>query len=215
MKKFIYLFIIFTSLLFAGTGFTGPMYFTDDVEFESEVVFANGQTRKVRIMPEEARLDGTASATLAEYGGTDGQTQISALKFDADGGATGDDLAYISWIVPDGYVTDSARLNVAYTFSTAEDAADEAQFDFAVNAVAAGEALDAAGTALANQATVIGDASADNGKLHISQYNIEVETIAIDDLVTIEIAVDESASALANSGTLDVLYFEIEYESTE
>ncbi len=100
-------------------------------------------------------------------------------------------------------------------FSTAEDAADEAQFDFTVNSVAAGETLDAAGTALADQTTVISDASADNGKLHITQYNIEVEDIVIDDMVTIQIAVDESASALSASGTLDVLYLEIEYESTE
>jgi len=178
------------------------------------VTFTGGQTKMVMFDPKVVALDGTAPPTLGDIG-TDGQTQISALKFDADGGATGDDVAYISWKVPDGYVTDSARLNVCYTFGAAEDAADEAQFDFTVNAVAAGEALDAAGTALADQATVIADASTGEGKLYITQYNIEVETIAVDDLVTIEIAVDESESALSASGTLDVLYFEIEYESTE
>jgi len=176
--------------------------------------FSAGQTRKIKFLPKTVELDGTAPPALADIG-TDGQTNISALQFDADGGATGDDIAFISWLVPDGYVVDSARLNVAYTFSTAEDAADEAQFDFTVNAVAPGEALDAAGTALADQTTVIADASTGNGLLYVSQYNIEVEDIAVDDLVTILIAVDESASALANSGTLDVLYFEIEYESTE
>ena len=180
----------------------------------SGVVFTQGQTRKVKFTPKEVELDGTSPAALTDHG-TDGHTNISVLAFDADGGATGDDIAYISWVVPDGYIVDSARLNVAYTFSTAEDAADEAQFDFTVNSVAAGEALDAAGTALADQTTVIADASADNGKLHISQYNIEVEDIAVDDMVTIQIAVDESASALSASGTLDVLYLEIEYESTE
>lgn len=178
------------------------------------VVFTAGQTRKVKFLPKDIELDGTAPAALTDTG-TDGQTNISVIAFDADGGSSGDDIAFFSWLVPDGYVADSARLNVAYTFSTAEDAADEAQFDFTVNAVGAGEALDAAGTALADQSTVVGDASADNGKLHITQYNIEVEDIAVDDLVTIMVAVDESASALANSGTLDVLYFEIEYESTE
>ena len=178
------------------------------------VTFSGGQTRKVRFDPKVVELDGTAPPTLDDIG-TDDQCNISALLFDADGGDTGDDIAYISWLVPDGYVTDSARLNVCYTFSAAEDAADEAQFDFAVNAVAAGETLDAAGTALADQTTVIADASTGNGKLYITQYNIEVEDIVVDDLVTIEIAVDESASALAASGTLDVLYFEIEYESTE
>lgn len=188
----------------SGTGIT----MTDTV------TFSGGQTRKVRFDPKEVALDGTTPPTLGAVG-TDGQCNVSALKFDADGGATGDDIAYISWLVPDGYVVDSARLNVCYTFSAAEDAADEAQFDFTVNAVAAGETIDAAGTALANQTTVIADASTDNGKLHITQYNIEVEDIAVDDLVTVQILVDENVSALAASGTLDVLYLEIEYESTE
>lgn len=184
------------------------------ITMSDTVTFSGGQTRKVKFLPKEIELDGTSPAGLADIG-TDGQTNISVLTFDADGGATGDDIAYISWVVPDGYVVDSARLNVCYTFSTAEDAADEAQFDFTVNAVAAGEALDAAGTALADQTTVIANAAADNGKLHITQYNIEVEDIVVDDMVTIQIAVDESASALSASGTLNVLYFEIEYESTE
>ena len=173
-----------------------------------------GVTKKKWITPKELELDGTNPPTLSDYG-TDGQTNISALQFDADGGSTGDDIAYYEWRVPDGYITDSLRLNVEYTFSTAEDAADEAQFDFTVNAVAAGEALDAAGTALADQTTVISDASADNGNRHFTQYNIEVEDIEVDDLVVIQIVVDESASALANSGTLDVTGLELEWESTE
>ena len=184
-----------------------------DLTIAGTATFSTGQTRMVRWDPKDVELDGTNPATLTDIG-TDGQCNISSLVFDADGGVNGDDLCYITWKVPDGYVVDSARLNVAYTFTDALDAADEAQFDFAVNAVAAGEALDAAGTALADQSTVISDASADNGKLHVTQYNIEVEDIAVDDLVTIEIAVDESASAV-DAGTFNVLYFEIEYESTE
>jgi len=187
---------------------------TTGITMSDTVTFSGGQTRKLMFLPKEIELDGTNPPALSDHG-TDGQCNISVLQFDADGGVTGDDIAYISWLVPDGYVVDSARLNVGYTFSTAEDAADEAQFDFTVNAVAAGETLDAAGTALADQTTVIADASADNGKLHITQYNIEVEDIAVDDLVTIKIAVDESASALAASGTPHVLYCEIEWESTE
>jgi hypothetical protein len=181
----------------------------------SGVTFTNGQTRKLMFHPKDVELDGTNPPALTDYG-TDAQCNISVLQFDADGGITGDDICYISWLVPDGYVVDSARLNIGYSFDTAEDgAADEAQFDFAVNAVAAGEALDAAGTDLLNQTTVIADATADNGKLHITQYNIEVEDIAVDDLVTIEIAVDESASGIDQATGLDVLYLEIEWESTE
>jgi hypothetical protein len=178
------------------------------------VVFTNGQTRKQFFTPKEVELDGTNPATLTDIG-TDGQANVSTLTFDADGGATGDDIVYLMWHVPDGYVTDSARLNIAYSFSTAEDAADEAQFDFTVNAIAQNEAIDAAGTALADQTTVIAAASTDNGNIHTSQYNIEVEDIVIDDYVIIEVAVDESASALTASSTLDVHYFEIEWESTE
>jgi len=166
--------------------------------------------------PKEVELDGTSPPTLTDHG-TDGQTNVSILEFDANpAGGTGDDTCYISWMVPDGYYTDSARLNIGYTFDTAEGlAADEAQFDFTVNAVAAGEAIDGGGTGLVDQTTVVADATADNGNLHITQYNIEVEDIVINDLVTIQIAVDESASAWDQSGTLDVVYFEIEWESTE
>jgi len=184
------------------------------INMTDNVVFNGGQTRKVKFVPKDVELDGTEAPALTDIG-TDGQCNVSALAFDADGGGS-DDSVYISWQVPDGYIDDSATLLIAYTFSTAEDAADEAQFDFTVDAVAAGETIDAAGTATADQTTVISDASADNGKLHITEYDcIEKEEIDVDDFVTIKITVDVSASALAASGTLDVLYFEIEYESTE
>jgi hypothetical protein len=201
----------------ANRGYIGAGDYNDPLyniinEWETELNASN--TVMVDYYPAAVELDGTSAPALTDIG-TDGQANISTLAFDADAGATGDDIAFINWTVPDGYVTDSARLNVWYSFSTAEDAADEAQFDFTVDAVAAGEALDAAGTALADQATVIADGSADEGKLHITQYNIEVEEIAVDDLVTIKIVVDESASALENSGTLDVHKFQIEYESSE
>lgn len=184
------------------------------LDASSGVVFTQGQTRKQFFNPKDVELDGTNPAALTDIG-TDGQANVSTLTFDADGGATGDDVVYLMWHVPDGYVTDSARLNVAYSFSAAEDAADEAQFDFTVNAIAQNEAIDAAGTALSDQTTVIADGSTDNDNIHTSQYNIEVEVIAVDDYVIIEVAVDESASALTASGTLDVHYFEIEWESTE
>jgi len=180
------------------------------------VVFTNGQTRKTLFYPMHVELDGASPPALATHG-TNGQTNVSILEFDANlAGGTGDDTCYISWMVPDGYVTDSARLNIGYLFDTAEGlAADEAQFDFTVNSVAPGEAVDGAGTALADQTTVVADATADNGNLHVTQYNIEVEDIVIDDLVTIKISVDESASEWDQSGTCDVVYFEIEWESTE
>jgi hypothetical protein len=180
----------------------------------SGVVFTQGQTRKVLIPVEDVELDGANPPSLAQNG-TNGQFVVPSLEFDADGGVNGDDIVYIHWFVPDGYVVDSARLNVYFSHDGAEDAGDEAQFDFAVNAVAAGETLDAAGTGLVDQTTVIADASTSNGTLIINQYNIETEDIAVDDFVTIEVAVDESESQFTASGTLDVHYFEIEWESTE
>jgi hypothetical protein len=180
----------------------------------SGVVFTQGQTRKVLIPVEDVELDGANPPTLAQNG-TNAQFVVPSLEFDADGGGTGDDIAYIHWVVPDGYVVDSARLNVYFSHDGAENAADECQFDFTVNAVAAGETLDAAGTGLVDQTTVIADASASNGTLIINQYNIEVEDIAVDDFVTIEVVVDEDQSQMDASGTLDIHYFEIEWESTE
>ena len=180
------------------------------------VVFTNGQTRKLMFLPKTVELDGANPPALGSIG-TNAQARFSVLQFDANPNTTGDDMCYISWMVPDGYIVDSARLNIAYSFSTAEAAADECQFDFTINAVAPGELLDQAGTALDDQTTVISAADADNGKLHVTQYNIDgtAEVIAVDDLVTIKILVDEDSCAMDASGTLDVLYFEIEWESTE
>lgn len=180
------------------------------------VVFTNGQTRKLMFLPKTVELDGANAPALGSVG-TNAQYRFAVLQFDANPNATGDDMCYISWMVPDGYILDSARLNIAYSFSTAEAAADECQFDFTINSVAPGEILDAAGTALDDQATSITAANTDNGKLHVSQYNIDgtAEVIAIDDLVTIKILVDEDQCEMDASGTLDIYYFEIEWESTE
>jgi len=122
---------------------------------------------------------------------------------------------FINWIVPAGYVTDSGDLNVYWSYSTAEDAGDEITIDGTVNAVAAGEAIDAAGTAMTGVASVIADASTGEGKIYKTSLDIEVEEIVIGDLVCIGFFVDESASLMANSGTADVHWFEITYESTE
>lgn len=185
---------------------------TGAVSFDNTVTFGGGQTRKVVFTPTDVELDGTNPPGTTSVG-TDGQAVFDALNFDATG-ADGDDVCFINWVAPDGYKADSASLNVYWSYSDAEDAADDIEIDGTVNAVAAGEAIDAAGTAMtAVAATMTGNT--DNDKLIKTSLDIEVETIAVGDMVCIQFWVDESASELANSGTADVHYFEIEYESTE
>jgi hypothetical protein len=182
--------------------------------FGGAVQFGGGQTRKARVPMDHITLDSANPPTLT-FNGTAAQMEIESLEFDANPNATGDDICYIQWVVPDGYVVDSAALNVYWSHDTAEDLADECVIDGEVNAVAAGEAIDAAGTACAAVTSVIADATASAGTLVKTVLDIEVETIAVGDLVTIKFFFDESACLMAASGTADVHWFELEWESTE
>lgn len=181
--------------------------------FANTVTFRGGQTRRVLFTPTDVELDGASPPGTTSVG-TNGQARFDALGFDADGGTTGDDIVFISWVVPDGYVVDSGRLNVYWSFPNAETDGDDVVFDMTVNAVAAGEVMDAAGTAFTEGDTDIA-VGASQGKLFVTQLNFEVETIAVGDVVTIKFWVDESASDLNASGVCNVHFFEIEYESTE
>jgi len=178
------------------------------------VVFTNGQTRKVIYMPGDVVLDPSEPPGTTNIGTTE-QAYFETLNFDANPNATGDDVVFVNWVVPPGYITDSASLSIYWTHSNAEDAADEIDIDGTVNAIAPGEAIDAAGTAMVAVTSVIADASANAGLLVKTSLDIEVETIEVGDLVCILFFVDESASLMAASGTADVHYFEIEYESSE
>ena len=178
------------------------------------VVFTSGQTRSVIFTIADVIVDPSVPPGTTDIGTTE-QAYYNTLNFDANPNATGDDYCFISWVVPAGYVTDSADLHCYWSHSDAEDAADEIDIDGTVNAVAPGEAIDAAGTAMAAVTSVIADASASAGTLVKTSLDIEVETIAVGDLVMIAFFVDESASLMDASGTADVHYFEITYESTE
>ena len=186
---------------------------TVTISAASSVVFP-GQTRSVIFMPNDVKLDGTVPPGTTDIG-TSAQAQFDTLGFDTNPNGTGDDWVFINWIVPAGYVTDSADLHVYWSHSTAEDLADECSIDGTVNAVAPGEALDGAGTGMTLVASVIADASASAGTLIKTSLDIEVEDIVIGDLVCIGFFFDESACLMAASGTADVHYFEITYESTE
>ena len=184
------------------------------LQIDGSITMSGGQTRSVIYTPNDVTLDGTVNPGTTDIG-TTAQARFDTLGFDSDTGATGDDWVFINWVVPAGYITDSGDLNVYWSYSTAEDAGDEITIDGTVNAIGAGEAIDAAGTGMAAVASVITDASTGEGKIYKTSLDIEVEDIVVGDLVCIGFFVDESASLMANSGTADVHYFEITYESTE
>ena len=179
----------------------------------NNVIFTNGQTRHYVIRVNDVDLDSTNPPALSSIG-TDAQWRSDVLQFDSNPGGN-DDVCYIQWHVPDGYIANSANLHVYWSFSTAEDAADECEIDGTVSAIAVGEDFDAAGGAMAAVASIITDASAEEGSLVKTSLDIEVVDIAVDDEVTIMFFFDESACLMANSGTADVHYFVITYESTE
>jgi len=191
----------------------GNVKIDDNLEIGGTTTFTGGQTRQYHIRLNDIDLDGTNPPTLTSLG-TDGQWRSDVLQFDSNPGGN-DDVCYIQWIVPAGYVADSADLHVYWTHSDAEDAADECVIDGTVDACAAGETTDTAGTGMAAVTSVIADASASAGKLIKTSLDIEVEDIAVDDMVTIMFFFDESACLMATSGTADVHYFTITYESTE
>jgi len=179
-----------------------------------------GQTRKeVLHASTGVILDGAAPPALTTAG-TDGVAgkNIPVWAFQANAGA--DDIVTLVWNVPDGYKTDSARLNIGWSFSDAETNDDDVTFDFAITscaqgtAAAAGDAWDVAGTAFTEGDTNI-DTGADADKLMVTQLNIEELTIEVDDTVLISFWVDASASDLTASETCDIHFFEIEWESTE
>lgn len=177
------------------------------------VVFTTGQTRQYVIRVNDVDLDGSEPPSLTSLG-TDARWRSDVLSFDTNPGGN-DDVCYIQWIVPAGYIEDSADLHVYWTHSNEEDAADECDIDGTVDACAVGETTDAAGTVMAAVTSVITDASSNAGKLVKTSLDIEVEDIIVGDMVTIMFFFDESASLMATSGTADVHYFIITYESSE
>lgn len=186
--------------------------------FSSTAVFSGGQTRKVWFPATDVgsgiTLDASNPPALAKVGSAP-DSQFTALNFSA-GGVGADDVCYIAWRVPGGYVVDSARLNVVWAPTQTEVSGDDLVIIGTTNAIGSGEVYDAAGTAW----TPVTDEQTDGtaGKTYTTQVNIEVEDIAVDDLVMLKFAVDDSESEIdmgGAGGTATVLGFEIEFESTE
>lgn len=185
-----------------------PIY---DASADSEKKINAVRTRKFPLYPATIDLDDSnPPAKNTTEGGTGNVFEV--LQFDADGGSTGDDHVWFKFHVPDGYVTDSLRLNSIWSSETAGTGADTVSWDMAVMAVASGEAVDGTMTAFTavadDQWTGVADL------LFTSQLNPEVMAIEVDDTVYFDLWVDESASDFG-SDTVDVHMLEFEWESSE
>lgn len=160
----------------------------------------------------DATLEGAGALTNLDAVPVASLSTFTALAFDADGGATGDDSVVLTWVVPTGYVTDTAVLEVYWLdpSAAAEDAGDDVVFIGTTQAVQAGEAVGAAGTAW----TPVTDEVIDTGDvLNIASINIEVEDIVVGDLVTLLFEVDESASELGVAQTVTIIGWRITWTS--
>ncbi len=187
----------------------GKLHITDVLEVDS-ITTSVGQTRMFTLLPGDMlAVNADSAVRTLTIGGTGNVWQV--LQFDADGGSTGDDFVRFAWVVPDGYIVDSGRMNVFWSCESAETALDTATFDMTVLAVTPTETVDATPTAFTAVSDITWAGAAD--QVYSTQLNFEVVAIAVDDIVYFDFWVDESASMFAD--TLDIHAIQIEYESTE
>jgi len=176
----------------------------------TEEFVSAGQTKMETLLPGNIVLETVnPPVQTVTVGGTGNVWQV--LQFDADGGSTGDDHIQFAWVVPDGYVIDSGRMNVYWSCESAETALDTATFDMTVLSITDTESVDQTPTAFTavNDVTWAGVAD----EIHSTQLNFEVTAIAVDDIVYFDFFVDESASLFTD--TLDIHAIQLEWESTE
>lgn len=175
-----------------------------------QIVFTGGRTVMKDIMPGQIHLrDGQSPVKSITVGGTGNVWQV--LQFDADGGSTGDDHIYFPWVVPDGYVADSGRMNIFWSCESTEALNDTVTFDMTVHPVGQSETVDATPTAFIAVNDTDWPGVADSRRR--TQLNFEVVTISVDDVVYFDVFVDESTSAFTD--TIDFHAIQIECESTE
>jgi hypothetical protein len=161
------------------------------------------------ILPSDIVIRGSGGPVqTTTTGGTGNVWQV--LQFDGGAGSS-DDFIDFSWIIPDGYVTDSLRYNILWSCESAETASDTVTFDGTVLSIASGEAVDATVSGMTAVADTQWTGAAD--LVFKTVLNPEVTTLTIDDVLYTTIFVDESASAFTD--TIDIHAIQIEYESTE
>jgi hypothetical protein len=182
----------------------------ETVTFNDTVSMAGGQTRMKTLLPGDIVLHpGTPPVATVTIGGTGNVWQV--LQFDADGGSTGDDKIQFAWVVPDGYVADSGRMNIVWSCESAETAADTVTFDMTVLSVTATESADQTPQAFTAVSNTSWAGVAD--QVYVQQLNFEVDTIAVDDIVYFDWWIDESESMFTD--TIDIHAIQLEWESTE
>ena len=127
-----------------------------------------------------------------EIVGTAGTGQIRTFIFDGDTTSGDDDYAYLTFVVPDDYETDSMELYL-YWFHLDQDGAatDSVYWDGTVQAVASAEDLFGAGTGMTAVLTVCAQG---DSALYITNLDPEVEALVSGDLVTIQVFVDGTVS---------------------
>lgn len=174
----------------------------------SSLTSHGNQTRKHFYTPNSVQVD-LSNPPLATVtaGGTGNQWDVHRF---AGSGAVDHHVA-IPWHVPDGYVTDSGRLNIMWSCESAETGGDQVTFDLAMLAVGSSESVDSTATAFSASGDTQWGGVADTR--FTSQLNFEVADIAVDDLVYIDFFVDASLSSFTD--TIDVHGYEVEWESTE
>jgi hypothetical protein len=185
--------------------------------------FTNGVVRRDQITGTSLIFDSMYPPTLTPNYGMHDFAQVKKVSFDADGGSTGDDVVYAAWKVPNGYIKDTATLNIDWSYSVPENNSAAVNFEICVRSAAVtatssssapdGEAWRTATTAFGEK-TIYLVSGSNPDEMYRTSFDIELVDIEVNDMVLIKQWVDESASSLANSGKVDVFNYEVEYETT-
>ena len=227
MKKLIFVFLLIPVLLFAQYNVDGRRIYNGTIPnaaLSSTAVDGGVMLEATRVMWFPISVDSGSTAGVlqgaggwflpsANSAGVTNQNFFRTLTFDADGGSNGDDIAYLTFVCPDDYETDSMELYL-YWFHLDDDGAatDTVTFDGTVNAIADREDCLGAGTGM----TAVTDiAVSSDSALYIVHLDPEVETIAAGDLVVIQIFVDESASQLDTGELVRLIGAKITYEAKD
>ncbi|KKK96834.1 hypothetical protein LCGC14_2658810, partial [marine sediment metagenome] len=149
------------------------------LDVSGDVTFTGGRTVMFTLLPGDIVLppNNPPIATITA-GGTGNVWAV--LQFDGGAGSADDHIQF-AWVVPDGYVADSGRMNIFWSCESAETALDTVTFDMTVLAVTPTESVDQTPQAFTAVNNVSWAGVAD--EVFKQQLNFEVDTITVDDIV--------------------------------
>jgi len=207
MKKLIFVFLLIPVLLFAQYNVDGRRIYNGTIPnaaLSSTAVDGGVMLEATRCMwfPVGVDSGGAVSTTakgtagwaldasvppIIKWHGSTTVAQYCTFGFDADT-TNDDDIAYLTFVCPDDYKTDSMELYL-YWFHTDTDGAttDAVEWEGALQAISSGEQILVAGTAITGVETTC---TTDDSTLYITNLDPEVETIVAGDLITIKLFVD-------------------------